>query len=931
MLRHPQFFAFPLVGLLGAALPAGAQTIGKVGAVNPASQSTPPGSGTRVVELGAQIIFKERVTTSASGSLQLAFIDKSTISVGPNSDLVIDEFVYNPATSQGKMTVSLGRGVLRFVGGQVSHNGNAEIRTPIATIGVRGGAGTISHDAKDGTIVKSSYGRFTIATSGGVQEIKRPGFIVTAQSAAAAPSSPQPIGKNDFDTSTRVASSSGSQGGSAPQKPTDQSAVKFSDAIGAASPVGVTPLAGNASQTGPKSVTVATNTVPNTALITQTVTSDTAVMKITPDLAPYRNQAQAAVTTAQSAANTAAISSANAAAAAQAALAAANLANANPASVAARNAAIAAANAAVAAAAIAKADLATANTALAGANSALTAANAATTVNGAQAAANAAIAAANTGNAAALDAAAQLAAIVASAQNLVLAITASNIAPARAFAMNMSAGAGSSFPYLTGAFVAGNGNSVTLTPVLGYRVAGVVSADGLSATPGVARVMQVGFGLSGQGAAQSSGMLVATAFTSPGSAATGNPLQLSGAFFASRRIAATDNPSFAHGDISSLPNTTTVDASLVPTSFTIDPQTRDSNGVVTTASTAREFGGPLTTNNYTYTQTATSTATPTGLGVNRPAVTLNGYVSGVLTTRQFDAAGNATSTQIYRISGAAGAPSDVQITLDPTTSLASATIRLKSDASTTNFRSGVFELGTLNPNAARPRNAYIDYDNFALRMSDDRASTATTTTATNLAYSANNLQALIPWSAVLAQNPGANAQYFPGVAICDCAYSKWGFWSLTPERDTGSGTTAAERGNLIPWVAGQLAAASQIGSSGSATYSGHAIANIYNNGAQYIAAGNFSNTVNFGTQTGTVSISNLDARNYTGTTTLTPGTANFTGTLVGAVGSGGSLRGSFYGPGTPPAEMAGQFATPVVNGGTASAYFGGGIFQAKRP
>ena len=53
--------------------PVAAQNVGTTGAVNPLTQSTPPGGGTKQVTIGSQVIFKERFVTSAAGSLQLVF------------------------------------------------------------------------------------------------------------------------------------------------------------------------------------------------------------------------------------------------------------------------------------------------------------------------------------------------------------------------------------------------------------------------------------------------------------------------------------------------------------------------------------------------------------------------------------------------------------------------------------------------------------------------------------------------------------------------------------------------------------------------------------------------------------------------------------------------------------------------------------------
>ena len=98
------------------------------------------------------------------------FNDKSTLTIGPNSNLVIDDFVYNPGAGGGKFAASLTKGALRFVGGQISHTAGATINTPVASLGIRGGAAFVTHDSaceakKAGT---SAKGCTRIVCTGGV-------------------------------------------------------------------------------------------------------------------------------------------------------------------------------------------------------------------------------------------------------------------------------------------------------------------------------------------------------------------------------------------------------------------------------------------------------------------------------------------------------------------------------------------------------------------------------------------------------------------------------------------------------------------------------------------------------------------------------------------------------------------------------------------
>jgi hypothetical protein len=101
----------------------------------------------------------------------LLFLDRSTLSIAPNTEMVIDEFVYNPADGSGHMAASLVKGALRFVGGQLSHAGEATVNTPSATIGIRGGTAIIT----TGEAI-NLYGLLTLQN--GCPPVKRPGFKI---------------------------------------------------------------------------------------------------------------------------------------------------------------------------------------------------------------------------------------------------------------------------------------------------------------------------------------------------------------------------------------------------------------------------------------------------------------------------------------------------------------------------------------------------------------------------------------------------------------------------------------------------------------------------------------------------------------------------------------------------------------------------------
>ena len=179
-----------LVAAIPLALMGGAPAQG-VGA------DTLPGAPTRVIEIGTAVVENQKIQTTATGSVQVLLIDKTTLNVGPNSTLVIDRFVYDPATTKGELALSLANGVMRVVGGVATHSEGATIRTPVAAIGLRDGIAIISHSGANGTHAILSFGRMSVTSLCGAAnctpttvDVSRPGYSVIVAGFNQPPSSP---------------------------------------------------------------------------------------------------------------------------------------------------------------------------------------------------------------------------------------------------------------------------------------------------------------------------------------------------------------------------------------------------------------------------------------------------------------------------------------------------------------------------------------------------------------------------------------------------------------------------------------------------------------------------------------------------------------------------------------------------------------------
>ena len=93
--------------------------------------------GTRALSAGSDVFSNEVVRTGEDSLAQLLFLDATSLSVGARSEVKLDRFVYNPDRKTGNVVLEASRGAFRFVSGSQAPT-NYTIKTPLATIGVRG-------------------------------------------------------------------------------------------------------------------------------------------------------------------------------------------------------------------------------------------------------------------------------------------------------------------------------------------------------------------------------------------------------------------------------------------------------------------------------------------------------------------------------------------------------------------------------------------------------------------------------------------------------------------------------------------------------------------------------------------------------------------------------------------------------------------------
>ena len=91
----------------------------------------------RTLALEDDVYHNELITTENDSATKLTFLDETTLTLGPDSSVVLDRFVYDPDPSRASFVMTATQGIFRFASGKLPKNAY-RLHTPAATIGIRG-------------------------------------------------------------------------------------------------------------------------------------------------------------------------------------------------------------------------------------------------------------------------------------------------------------------------------------------------------------------------------------------------------------------------------------------------------------------------------------------------------------------------------------------------------------------------------------------------------------------------------------------------------------------------------------------------------------------------------------------------------------------------------------------------------------------------
>lgn len=90
--------------------------------------------------VGVAVYQADIVRTGTDGTLGMTFVDNSTFSIGPGSEIALERFRFDTTTHEGEMTTDLKTGTLAVISGKLVKQspGAMVVRTPSSILGVRG-------------------------------------------------------------------------------------------------------------------------------------------------------------------------------------------------------------------------------------------------------------------------------------------------------------------------------------------------------------------------------------------------------------------------------------------------------------------------------------------------------------------------------------------------------------------------------------------------------------------------------------------------------------------------------------------------------------------------------------------------------------------------------------------------------------------------
>ncbi len=178
------------------------------------------------------IFLGDEVNSAHKSSLQVLLKDQTVFTVGPDCQLTIDKYIYDPDKNSNSLGATVKKGMFRFMSGNISKSGpeSVTIDTPVASMGIRGtmveglvGAEAIAFARRAGLIpsgtkidmdgatlfvlrgpgkrsrARNRKGEISVTSGGHTVTTRRSGYAIFVGAANMAPTKPFRLDADIFD------------------------------------------------------------------------------------------------------------------------------------------------------------------------------------------------------------------------------------------------------------------------------------------------------------------------------------------------------------------------------------------------------------------------------------------------------------------------------------------------------------------------------------------------------------------------------------------------------------------------------------------------------------------------------------------------------------------------------------------------------------
>lgn len=167
----------------------------------------------RQVASGDPLYLQDAVESGAASGMQILLLDETVFTLGAQSSLVIDEFVYDPGSGTGELSAQVVKGAFRFVTGKIAQQEprNVKLRLPAGNVGIRGTIVAGRANSADGSslVVLLGPGRdnnsgarpgaVSVANAGRSVDLRRPNFATRIPGWELPPSEPFEISDEELE------------------------------------------------------------------------------------------------------------------------------------------------------------------------------------------------------------------------------------------------------------------------------------------------------------------------------------------------------------------------------------------------------------------------------------------------------------------------------------------------------------------------------------------------------------------------------------------------------------------------------------------------------------------------------------------------------------------------------------------------------------